>query len=238
MVNRSLTLIVKECCSGICSLPLLSLISACIGFGSHWLKQLVHNKSSTASPTSAMTLFLTEPLVALLHIPVQEQIEAVPVGVMPGFALVGTAGEKRGDDVRQRCHDPCIHPAKVDPSDVLPVIYQQAFPFDPGRGEGEGLGRNVGAFERHFRQFVFFARQVGRLSHRFLPPRFRLLLPRASPLPGRITLTCAPLDREARCGFIAAAVCAAIASSCCRVRESQSLRSGGAGHHPPSWLIP
>src|SRR5215469_18843715 len=33
-------------------------------------------------------------LPALLHIPVQEQVEAVPPGEMPGFALVGTAGEK------------------------------------------------------------------------------------------------------------------------------------------------
>src|SRR5215472_18497632 len=88
-----------------------------------WKPLLVHHKSSTASPTNAMTLFLAAQLVdllhrlvprceerdklsvggipsylhqlpALLHIPVQEQIEAVPVGVVPGFALVGAAGEK------------------------------------------------------------------------------------------------------------------------------------------------
>ena len=33
-------------------------------------------------------------------------------------------------------------------------------------------------------------REVGRLSHRLPPPRFRLLLFRAFPLPGTITLTC------------------------------------------------
>src|SRR5947208_9780707 len=62
-------------------------------------------------------------LPAFLHIQVEEQIEAVPVGVVPSFTLVGTAGEKRGDDVRERCHDSCIHAAKVHPSDLLPMIY-------------------------------------------------------------------------------------------------------------------
>ena len=81
---------------------------------------------------------------------------------------------------------------KLMPSDVLPVIYQQAFSFDPGREEGQGLGRDIGAFKHHFRQFVLFAREVNLLSHRFLPPRFRLGLLRACPLSGRITLTCAP----------------------------------------------
>src|SRR5690348_4784711 len=50
-----------------------------------------------------------------------------------------------------------------------------------------------------------------------LPLRFRLGLLRACPLSGRITLTCAPCGREARCGSIALADCAAIASSCCCV---------------------
>jgi hypothetical protein len=33
-------------------------------------------------------------LPALLHIPVQEQIEAIPPGVVPSFALIGAAGKK------------------------------------------------------------------------------------------------------------------------------------------------
>jgi len=44
-------------------------------------------------------------LPALLHIPIQEQIEAIPPGVVASFALVWTAGEKRSDDVRERRHD-------------------------------------------------------------------------------------------------------------------------------------
>src|SRR5712691_6113839 len=104
-------------------------------------------------------------LPALLHIPIQEQIEAIPPGVVASFALVGTAGEQRSDDVRERRHDLCIHAAKVDPSHVFPVIHQQALPFDPGREEGEGLGGNFFAGKRHFRQCVLFAREVRRLSH-------------------------------------------------------------------------
>src|SRR5437016_10462964 len=69
-------------------------------------------------------------LPAALDIPVQQQIEAVPVGVVPGFALVGPPGEKGGDDVWERRNDPHIHPAIGDPAHVLPVIDQQALSFD------------------------------------------------------------------------------------------------------------
>src|SRR5260221_169504 len=74
--------------------------------------------------------------------------------------------------------------------------------------------------------------------HQLVRSRHGLLLPRAFPLAGRIMLTCARLGREAGCGFIASAVRAAIASSRCCVLESQSFRSGGTGHQPPSSSIP
>src|SRR2546421_8881192 len=177
-------------------------------------------------------------LPALLHIPIQEQIEAIPPGVVASFALVGTAGEKRSDDVRERCHDPRIHAAKADPSHIFPVIHQQPFPFDPGGEEGKGIGWNIVAGKSHFCQCVLLVCQVRRLSHRFLPPRFPLCLPRTLPLPGRTTLTCAPLGREPRYGFVALVVCSAIASSCRCVRASQSFRSGGTGHQPSCSVIP
>jgi hypothetical protein len=53
----------------------------------------------------------------------------------------------------------------------------------------------------HFVEIQLAVRR--RTSHRFLPLRFRLCLLRACPLSGRITLTCAPWGREARCGSIA-----------------------------------
>src|SRR2546430_3188176 len=214
MVSCSLTLIARGWC---CDMDLLPLFV-----------DLLYRLDPRREHRDKLSVGRAPPyphqLPALLHIPIQEQIEAIPPGVVASFALVGTAGEQRSDDVRERRHALCIHAAKVDPSHVFPAIHQQALPFDPGREERQGLGRNVGAFKRHFRQCVLFAREVRQLPHPFLPPLLRLCLPRTLPLPGRITLTCAPLVREARCGFIAASVCAAIASSWCCVRMSQSFR--------------
>lgn len=56
---------------------------------------------------------------AIVHVSVQQKIEAVPPGVVPLLALVGAAREKR----------------KIDSPDTLPVIHQQALFLDQGGAE-------------------------------------------------------------------------------------------------------
>ena len=47
-------------------------------------------------------------------------------------------GPKKRRHVGERRDSLCIHPAKGNTPYILPVIHQQAFPFDPGREEGQG----------------------------------------------------------------------------------------------------
>src|SRR5258708_13449267 len=106
MVSWSLTIIVRGWC---CVMDLLPLFV-----------DLLYRLDSRREHRDKLSVGRIPPyphqLPALLHIPIQEQIEAIPPGVVASFALVGTAGEKRSHHVRHPRPDPCIHPPKAPPS--------------------------------------------------------------------------------------------------------------------------
>lgn len=85
-------------------------------------------------------------LPAFLRISIQEQIKAVPFGVVPCFALIRAAGEKRSKDVRKRRDSLCIHAGKVDPFHVLSVVNKQTFPLYPGSERCEGSRIFISSF--------------------------------------------------------------------------------------------
>src|SRR5437868_1799173 len=95
MVSCSLTVIVRGWCCGMDLLPLFVDLLYCLD------PRREHRDKLSVGRVPPYP----HQLPALLHIPIQEQIEAIPPGVVASFALVGTAGEKRSDDVRERRHD-------------------------------------------------------------------------------------------------------------------------------------
>src|SRR2546430_13965151 len=110
MVSCSLTLIARGWC---CDMDLLPLFV-----------DLLYRLDSRLEHRDKLSVGRAPPyphqLPALLHIPIQEQIEAIPPGVVASFALVGTAGEKRKDDGRGRRHGPYNQAAQSDTPPHLP----------------------------------------------------------------------------------------------------------------------
>src|SRR2546423_15646773 len=105
MVSCSLMVIVRGWCCGMDLLPLFV--------------DLLYRLDPRREHRDKLSVGRVPPfphqLPALLHIPIQEHIEAMPPGVVASFALVGTAGEKRRDAVTEWRPGLCIHWAPGGP---------------------------------------------------------------------------------------------------------------------------
>src|SRR5437588_10731086 len=92
MVSCSLTVIVRGWCCGMDLLPLFV--------------DLLYRLDPRREHRDKLSVGRVPPyphqLPALLHIPIQEHIEAILTRAAASFALLGTPGEKRSDAVRER----------------------------------------------------------------------------------------------------------------------------------------